>query len=358
MIISSHQPAQSFYRKIRISLGLMGVIPILLVTYLLFYEKISASNIGFFFSALVLLSILMGFTLLRQSADQLHNLARKTKAAGNDGMMPAINLNVDGELKDIADNFNLLLNRLNYANRDIRNQSIQLLKYTQDLSNSYEKIQQEEELRNHLCRYISNDLVENLMESKNDNLLRNQRKAVTVLFADIRSFTALAEHLEPEEVVTILNQYFSIMVDIVFRHNGMLDKLVGDQLMAIFGHISDESQGANDAVLAAIEMNEAVQQLMLKRNAEKLPTFDIGIGINTGSAILAHVGSKNRMDYTVIGDTVNAAARLEKHAKGGEIIIGNQTYTHLPETILVGNREELKVKNRSQPVVCYKVSHS
>lgn len=334
----------------------MGVLPILFVTYLSLYGKISSANSWYFVAALSLLCILLGFTLLRQSADQLDCLAKETAAIGKGVAVPVIKLDVDGELQDIADNFNTLLNRLNHANRDLQNQGIQLLEYARDLSQSYEKIKQEEKLRNHLCRYISSDLAEKLMASENGCLLRNQRKPVTVMFADIRSFTTLAEQMEPEEVVAMLNQYFSRMVDIVFRHNGMLDKLVGDQLMAIFGHISDEQQGANDAVFAAMEMHEAVNQLMHTRAAQRLLTFQIGIGINTGSAIFAHVGSENRKDYTVIGDTVNAASRLEKHARGGETVIGQQTCNHLSGSIQVGRRADLKVKNRSKPVACYKVS--
>ncbi len=363
MSSTSQKPTLSFYRKIIISLGLTGIIPILFVIQLVLGERLGerlfTTNTWFLSSALVLFSILLGFSMLRQSADQLQSLARETATAvDNGGTLPPVRTTLDGELKEISDNFNMLLEQLSHANRDIRSQNMQLLAYTRDLADSYEKIQQEEELRNNLCRYISNDLVETLMQSNHDGLLPNQRKPVTVMFADIRSFTALAEHMEPEEVVTMLNQYFSIMVDIVFKHNGMLDKLVGDQLMAIFGHMSSESLGANDAVQAAQEMQDAVQELMRTRNTRNLPTFDIGIGINTGNAIFAHVGSENRMDYTVIGDTVNAAARLENHARGGETVIGLGTYTHLPETLLVGSRAELKVKNRSQPVTCFTITNS
>lgn len=333
----------------------MGVLPLLFITYLLLYGSFSDRTLWHFVAALALLSILLGFTLLRQSADQLHNLARKTATVDYSPEMSAINLEVEGELQDIATNFNILLDRLNNANRDIQDQSIQLIEYARDLSLSYEKIKQEEEIRKNLCRYISSDLVEELVGSEKGSLLHNQRKTVTVMFADIRSFTALAEQMEPEEVVSMLNQYFSRMVDIVFRYNGMLDKFVGDQLMAVFGHISDEKQGANDAVLAALEMHEAVQELMQIRATQRLLTFKIGIGINTGSAIFAHVGSENRKDYTVIGDAVNTASRLEKFAQGGEIVIGQQTCDHLSGCIQVGRRADLKVKNRSKPVACYKV---
>ncbi|HHB77420.1 MAG TPA: adenylate/guanylate cyclase domain-containing protein, partial [Desulfobulbus sp.] len=208
-----------------------------------------------------------------------------------------------------------------------------------------------------LSRYIGNGLVEHIMNSNKNVLLENQRRSLTVMFADIRSFTAISEQMAPEEVVTMLNEYFSIMVEIIFACNGMLDKFVGDQLMAVFGHMSTEKRGARDAVHAALKMQRAAQNLMLRRTEKNLPTFKIGIGINTGNTIIGNVGSVNRMDYTVIGDTVNAAARLEEQAGPGEIVIGEQTYTHMPKKLRVKNRRSLQVKNRIQPVVCYTIEN-
>ncbi len=347
----------SFYRKIRISLGLMGILPFLLVIYLFIQEHISLSNTLILCAALVLFSILIGFTLLRQSADQLATLAKMTAVETDKENIQPIQLHIDGELDNIAANFNTVVAQLNQARHDIQEQSIQLLKYAEDLAASYEQLQQEEQLRSHLSRYIGNDLVEHIMNSNKNVLLENQRKSLTVMFADIRSFTAISEQMAPEEVVTMLNEYFSVMVEIVFACNGMLDKFVGDQLMAVFGHMSTEKRGARDAVHAALKMQRAAQKLMHRRTEKILPTFRIGIGINTGNTIIGNVGSENRMDYTVIGDTVNAAARLEEQAGPGEIVIGERTYTHMPKKLRVKNRRALQVKNRRQPVVCYTIEN-
>ena len=127
--------------------------------------------------------------------------------------------------------------------------------------------------------------------------------------------------------------------------------------MAVFGHMAKEKQGARDAVLAAMKMQRAVKELMRRRRKNNLPTFQIGIGINTGNTIIGNVGSENRMDYTVIGDTVNAAARLEEQAGPGEIVIGERTYAHMPKKLRVKNRRALQVKNRRQPVVCYTIDN-
>ncbi|HHB75563.1 MAG TPA: hypothetical protein ENK84_03340, partial [Desulfobulbus sp.] len=211
----------SFYRKIRISLGLMGILPFLLVIYLFIQEHISLSNTLILCAALVLFSILIGFTLLRQSADQLATLAKMTAVEADRENIKPIQLHIDGELDNIAANFNTVVAQLNQARHDIQEQSIQLLKYAEDLAASYEQLQQEEQLRSHLSRYIGNDLVEHIMNSNKNVLLENQRRSLTVMFADIRSFTAISEQMAPEEVVTMLNEYFSIMVEIIFACNGM-----------------------------------------------------------------------------------------------------------------------------------------
>lgn len=331
----------------------MGILPFLLAMYLVLKEVGKPSQTMVLSAALVLFSILMGFVLLRKSSDQLASLARKTSLPGPGDIPLPLTVDVDGELKDIATNFNVVVEQLNQANRDIQSRSFQLQEFASNLSDSYEQLERENQLRNHLCRYIGKDLVEKLMLSKDGQLLKNERKIVTVMFADIRSFTAISEQIEPEEVLAMLNEYFTLMVDIVFKYDGMLDKLVGDQIMAIFGHMSNERKGARAAVRAAFEMQNAAAVLMRKRAKDGLPVFKIGIGINTGSAILGSVGSENRKDYTVIGDTVNAAARLEKHAGEREVVIGERTCKHIPPSIYTGNRQELYMKNRMEPVVCY-----
>ena len=345
----------SFYRKIRISLALMGILPFLLVTYLFIEEHISLSNTLILCGALILFSILVGFVVLRQSADQLSTLAKVTALPASAKKLEPIQLRIDGELDTIANNFNTMIEQLNKARDDVQEQSIQLLKYADDLARSYEQLKKEEQLRIHLSRYIGNDLVEQLMATDQEVLQSNERKQLTIMFADIRSFTALAEQMRPEKVVAMLNSYFSVMVEIVFSCNGMLDKFVGDQLMAVFGHLGDEKEGARDAVLAALKMQRAMKEVHKSLASRNLPVFQIGIGINTGQAIIGSVGSKNRKDYTVIGDAVNTSARLEEQAGPGEIIIGEQTYKHLPDSIHVKNQLSIRVKNRKEPVLCYTI---
>jgi len=353
---SKYQSALSFRGKTRIILVLLGIIPFLMVIYLFVYGKIDITDMIILFSALALFSILTGFALLRSSADRLVNLAKQTSMVEAGRKIEPIIIKGDQELNDIASHFNSMFTKLNEANRDIKNQSIQLMIYAKDISLAHKRTKQEEALRNRLSRYVGENLVKKVINSKNGVLPENERKEITILFADIRSFTSIAERLETEEMVSMLNQFFDIMVNIIFKNHGILDKFVGDQLMAIFGLIPSENKHSYNAIHAAIEMQNATEELMKERAKENKDTFEIGIGINTGTAIVGNLGSENRMDYTAIGNSVNVAAKIQKIAKGGKIIIGEYTYRHSQGNFHIEKRLKLHLKNKVDPIICYEVS--
>ena len=350
-----YQNSNSFSGKTLVVLILLGIIPFLLVIYLFVYNELHLTEIVPLFSTLALFSILTGFSLMRRSANQLASLAIETGEIEAGGKSALVRSYADLEMNDIATHFNAVFKKLQDVDRDAKEQGVQLMTYARDLSLSYRRAKEEEALRNRLSRYVGENLVEKLLHSDNGLFIKNERKEVTVLFADIRSFSTLAEKMPAEEVIEMLNQFFSVMVDIVFRNNGILDKFVGDQLMAVFGIIASNNSPPYDAVKAAIEMQKATQDLMKQRAKEGKETFEIGIGINTGTVIVGNVGSENRMDYTVIGDSVNIAARLQQTAKGGEIIIdelsSSQTKNHFP----IKGKGILSVKNKKAPIICYEV---
>jgi len=354
---SYYYNSNSFYGKTRIVLVLLGIVPFLLIIYLAVYEKIRLIDTEslLVLSGLVLFSILTGFYLLRRSADQLADLSIKTGIIDAGEKTEPILIKADQELNDIASHFNSIYTKLQGVNRELKEQSVQLMIYARDISQSHRKIKEEEELRYRLSRYVGDNLVEKLVNSKNGVFLENERKEVTILFADIRSFTAIAERMKAEEVVSMLNQFFGIMVDIIFRYNGTLDKFIGDELMAVFGLIPSENGASHNAVQAAVQMQYATEDLMKARAKQGKETFEIGIGVNTGSAIVGNVGSENRMDYTVVGDSVNVAARLEQIAKGGEIFVGEQTYRQTQDSFRLQRKGKLLIKNKTEPVNCYKV---
>jgi adenylate cyclase len=150
-------------------------------------------------------------------------------------MSDPIQIRGDQELTEIAGQVNSVLAKLQEAQRGIKEQSAQLMLYARDISQSYKKTKEEIELRERLSRYVGEDLVERLMKSKDEVFLENERKELTILFADIRSFTILDERMGAEAVVALLNEFFNLMVGIMFANYGIVDKFIGDQLMAVFG---------------------------------------------------------------------------------------------------------------------------
>ena len=350
-----HQNSNSFVRKTRIVFVLLALLPFLVVLYVCVYEHIELTEEITLFSALVLFSILAGFSLLRMFADKLTDLSRETDSIASGEKSDPIQIEADQELNNIAANFNSIQKKLKEVNNNIKKQSVQLMTYSRDLSSAYEKAKEEEKLRRTLSKYVGENLIERLINSKDEMFLENERREVTILFADIRSFSIISKNMEAEEVVLMLNEFFSIMTDIVFRNNGVLDKFVGDQIMAVFGLAPSENSGPYDAVKTSIEMQDAAEELMKVRSRKRKETFGIGIGINTGNAIVGNVGSENRIDFTVIGDSVNIAARLEQVAKGGEIIIGEETYHQTQDRFHTQKKEEISVNNMAEPVVCHNV---
>jgi adenylate cyclase len=209
-------------------------------------------------------------------------------------------------------------------------------------------------------QFVSKDVYERLVANPELARLGGQRRQMTVLFSDIRGFTTVSERGEPEEIVAILNEYFTRMVDIVFAHKGTLDKFVGDMVMALFGAPLDDKDHAEHAVDAALAMIRELNRLNEKWAAEGRPALDIGIGISTGPMIAGNIGSEAIMSYTVIGDAVNLGSRLESLNKqyGTRIIISEATRGALPDRYVFRPLGEVVVKGKTKPVSIYEVKEN
>jgi adenylate cyclase len=206
-------------------------------------------------------------------------------------------------------------------------------------------------------RYVSPDIFRQLMANPAAARIGGERRDMSVLFSDIRGFTAASERATPEGVVAQLNEHFTEMVEVLFRHQGTLDKFVGDQVMGLFGAPVADPRHADHAVAAAIDMSAALDRLNARWAARGLPPLDIGIGINSGEMIAGNIGSESIMSYTVIGDAVNVGSRIESLNKdyGTRILIGQATKDRLTpgvRTRLVGSAA---VKGRREPVVVHEV---
>ncbi len=202
---------------------------------------------------------------------------------------------------------------------------------------NHENLQRELQTRARLERFLPQPAVEEILRSPDKVKLGGTRQMVTAFFADVRGFTTLTEGSDPEMIVTLLNRYFSLASEIVFKHRGTLDKFLGDGLMALFGAPYESEQQATQAVRAAIELQRSMAAFNTALQRDGLPTVAVGIGINTGLAVVGYVGSETRFDYTAIGDAVNIAARLESQAQPGQIIVSEHTlklmdkgFTHRP----------------------------
>jgi adenylate cyclase len=221
------------------------------------------------------------------------------------------------------------------------------------------ELSERERVKAAFARYVSQQVVDSILDSDAGVKLSGDRRRISVLFCDIRGFTTISENLPPEKVVQLLNEYFECMVEVVFRNKGTLDKFIGDGMMVIFGAPEDDPYQEEHALKAAIEMQAELQKLADKWRPEGL-NLRIGIGINSGPAIVGNIGSSRRMEYTAIGDTVNLASRLESATKelGVGILLSEYTHNALRGSFRFKNMGSVHVKGRNEPVLTYSIDVS
>ncbi len=214
--------------------------------------------------------------------------------------------------------------------------------------------QEKHMLRDTVSRYVSPEVVEEILRNPGLLQLGGRRQQITVLFADIRNFTAMSESMSPEEVVEVLNGYFTEMVELVFKHRGTLDKFVGDALMAVFGAPVPLARAATRAVECAASMQRYLAQM---RTRGQTPIQGMRIGINTGEAIVGNIGSERRMDFTVIGDVVNVAARLQELAKDleADTLISEATFQELEGKFNLVPEKAAVLRGRKETTTIYRL---
>jgi adenylate cyclase len=220
---------------------------------------------------------------------------------------------------------------------------------------AHKRLAREEVARANYSRFMPEYVVRQLLERPDSFKLGGVNQTITVLFADIRGFTALSEHENPEKVVGLLNRFFSAMSEIIFAHGGTLDKYTGDGLMAIFGAPTATPEDAKNALKSAVTMQKRLLTLNEQLRAEGYGQIAVGIGLHTGEATVGYIGSEQRSEYTAIGDTVNLASRLESNAEGGQILISEATAKASENIFPLINHAPLIVKNRLQPVSLFEV---
>jgi len=211
-------------------------------------------------------------------------------------------------------------------------------------------------IKDMFCRYMSQEVMESLLETPDNIKLGGDKKIATVFFADIRGYTSFSEGREPEAIVEILNEYFSEAVEHVIQYKGYIDKFIGDCIMAVWGvPMMPEKDDAFNAVSCALAIQDKVRSSKRKFFKKVASRLRIGIGINSGPLVAGNLGNMQRMDYSVIGDTVNLAARLESFAGPDEIIISHATRNQLGEKFRYEERPSVRVKGRERPIQIYNV---
>ncbi|MBN2544645.1 MAG: adenylate/guanylate cyclase domain-containing protein [Spirochaetes bacterium] len=245
------------------------------------------------------------------------------------------------EIGELAFTFNNMLEELETAYNQIKEYAYQ----------SVLAQKKEERIKIMFQKYVPQDVVDEIVHNPT-NLLEGRDKDVTVLFSDIRSFTTISESMAPDVLVESLNSYFTIMVDIIYKRRGVIDKYIGDAIMAVFGAPKEYGDDIQQAVLAGLEMLENLEDFNKSQIEKKRKEFDIGVGINYGPVTVGNIGTSQKMDYTVIGDAVNLASRLESLTKEYKIpiIVSDNTKNAVKNYFYFREIDRVRVKGKLKPV--------
>lgn len=250
------------------------------------------------------------------------------------------------ETGELAHTFNLMVGELDRAYGQIKNYAFQAV-----LSQK-----KEHKIRNIFQKYVPQELIDRFFENP-ESMLVGENRELSVLFSDIRSFTSISEAMPPDDLVDSLNRYFSVMVDIIMNRNGVIDKYIGDAIMAFFGAPVRREDDPYQSVMAGIEMAEGLHAFNEKQRSMGKPEFKIGVGINFGTVTVGNIGTEKKMDYTVIGDMVNLASRLEGLTKryGQELIIAESLFPFIKERLPWRLLDTVAVKGKTKGVKIYTV---
>lgn len=219
--------------------------------------------------------------------------------------------------------------------------------YLSNLEASYDFI------RKVFGRYLSNDVMQRLLYDGDGLTLGGERREVSILLADIRSFSIISQQMSPEDCVRLLNNYFAIMTDIIMSYQGTVDEFIGDGILAIFGAPLADELHSDHAVACALEMQRAMPRVNEYNRANGLPEIDIGVGINTGTVVVGNVGSELRTKYGVVGHHVNIASRIESCTVGGQVLASAETLAHMQAVPEWRKMLEVDVKGSAEPLKIY-----
>jgi sigma-B regulation protein RsbU (phosphoserine phosphatase) len=210
-------------------------------------------------------------------------------------------------------------------------------------------------IRDTFGRYVTQEVVKRLLESEEALELGGEIREVTILISDLRGFTALTADMEPEDVVTFLNRYLAKMIEILTDHRAVIDEIIGDGILAFFGAPEPMEDHPVQAVVCALAMQVAMEEVNARNHADGLPHLEMGVAVNTGQVVVGNIGSEQRTKYSVVGSHVNFASRIEAFAVGGQVLIGPTTYERVRESIDVGETLTVSMKGIPGQTTLYEV---
>lgn len=277
----------------------------------------------------LLLGTLGAMLLSKYFTGPIHQLVDGFKAVSNGDLNQALHKKGNDELGDLMSAFNQMTRSL----------------------------REKEHIKDAFRRYVSRQVAEEIFKNPEQYIetLRGSRRKVTILFADIRGFTPLTERLSAEEVVSLLNEVLTDMTKVIFKYEGTVDKFIGDSIMAVFGAPIAHEDDTDRAIHAAVEIQQSIRESSEQRRKEAREMINVGIGINAGEVVVGNIGAKVRLDYTVIGGSVNIANRLQEVASGGEIIISESVFKETKVPYKFSEPMFIKVKGKEEPVKIYRV---
>ena len=246
------------------------------------------------------------------------------------------------------------------TNTDLEQRSNELSQLNEELEDRVEQRTAELRRRNEFIRrtfgrYLTDEVVENLLESPEGLRFGGGKRKVTILMSDLRGFSSVAEGLSPEEVVSLLNTYLSAMTDVILKYEGTIDEFIGDAILVIFGAPMFKADDTERAVACAVEMQLAMDDVNEQNQLAGLPAVEMGIGINTGEVVVGNIGSQKRAKYGVVGSHVNLTARIESYSVGGQILISQETLNEIRPLVKITNQMEVEPKGVKEPITIYEV---
>jgi len=260
----------------------------------------------------------------------------------------------------IAHNWNTPIKQMIVAMEKVSNGNLNIkidtkrtdeIGYLQDTFNfMIEGLRDREFIKNTFKRYVTKQVAEEILKNKDNIKLEGEKKEITVLFSDIRGFTTMAEEMTPQETLQLLNEYYGSIIDIIFKYEGALDKFLGDGIMAFWNAPIEQKDHALMACKCAIDMQKALTELNKVRLDEKKKPIHIGIGVNTGEAVAGNVGSIERMEYTVVGDTVNLTYRINDQTDRGQILISESTFNFVMDKVVATPLPPQRIKGKKNLV--------